>query len=119
MLPGGSMGKHEDRVFAGPPMLSLHVWGTSHSLLRSWNFERDQAEGWYVNLEAPWRRTSIGFDSEDHVLDITVADDLSSWSWKDEDELEWSVEAGKYTRTQADEFRAEGERVAAAIERRD
>jgi hypothetical protein len=30
----------------------------------------------YVNLEDPWRRTAIGFDSWDHVLDVAVAPDV-------------------------------------------
>jgi predicted RNA-binding protein associated with RNAse of E/G family len=111
-------GTHEDRVYSGPSVVRIHVWGTAHTVLRPWNFERDRAEGWYVNLEAPWRRTPIGFDSQDHALDVTVADDLSSWAWKDEDELAWCVEVGKYSGDQAAEFRAEGERVIAAIESR-
>jgi len=112
-------GEHADRVYDGPPMLHLHVWGTAHGVLRSWSFDSNRAEGWYVNLEAPWRRTAIGFDSEDYFLDVTAADDLSSWSWKDEDELEWAVEVGRYTPQDADEFRREGRRAGAAIERRE
>lgn len=34
--------------------------------------------------------------------------DFSSWRWKDEDELEWNVGAGRYTRTEADRLYAEG-----------
>jgi hypothetical protein len=118
MLVAGWDGLHEDRVWSGPPSLRLHVWGTSHSIIRSWNFACDCAEGWYVNLEAAWRRTRIGFDSQDLVLDLTVADDLSSWAWKDEDELAWSVDAGTLSPEQAGAIRAEGLRVAHALETR-
>jgi hypothetical protein len=119
MLPGAATGEHLDAPFAGPPMLRLHVWGTEYTVLRSWRFDEGRADGWYVNLEAGWRRTPIGFDSEDHVLDVTVADDLTSCMWKDEDELAWSVEVAKYTREKAAAIRAEGERVMRAIEHRE
>jgi predicted RNA-binding protein associated with RNAse of E/G family len=77
-----------------------------------------QPHGWYVNLEATWRRTTIGFDTQDLVLDVTVADDLSSWAWKDEDELAWSVSVGKYSPQQAEQIRGEGVRVMQALEAR-
>lgn len=41
---------------------------------------------WYVNFERPYRRTRIGIDTFDLLIDLVVAPDLSSWSWKDEDE---------------------------------
>jgi hypothetical protein len=118
LLPDGWDGGHEDRVWAGRPNVRLYVWGTSHTIIRYWDFARDRAEGWYVNLEAPWRRTPIGVDTQDLVLDITVAADLSSWSWKDEDELCWSVDAGLYSAEDAASIRAEGLRVVAALEAR-
>lgn len=109
---------HEDVVWPGPPTLRLHPWGSTYSIIRSWNSAHACAEGWYVNLEAAWRRTRLGFDSQDLTLDITVAADLSSWAWKDEDELEWSVEAGKYSAEEAALIREEGLRVIEALETR-
>ncbi|MEU9456472.1 DUF402 domain-containing protein [Streptomyces sp. NPDC048277] len=41
---------------------------------------------WYVNFQRPMRRTDIGFDTFDLLLDLVVAPDLSRWEWKDEDE---------------------------------
>lgn len=43
-----------------------------------------RADARYVNIEEPWQRTPIGFDSRDHLLDIVVTVDLSTWHWKDE-----------------------------------
>jgi len=118
MLIDGWDGTHEDRLWSGPPNHRLYQWGTAHTIIRTWNTANAAAEGWYINLEAPWRRTSIGFDTHDLVLDITVADDLSSWAWKDEDELDWSVSIGTLSRADAAAIRAEGLRVIQAIERR-
>ncbi|MGF7238966.1 MAG: DUF402 domain-containing protein [Frankia sp.] len=50
-------------------------------------FDSDhQCGGWYVNFEVPYRRTAIGIDTFDLLLDLVVEADLSGHSWKDEDE---------------------------------
>ncbi|WP_335978000.1 DUF402 domain-containing protein [Streptomyces sp. CA2R106] len=41
---------------------------------------------WYVNFQRPLRRTGLGFDTFDLLLDLVVSPDLSRWTWKDEDE---------------------------------
>jgi hypothetical protein len=116
LLADGWDGRHDDLVWAGPPTLRLYPWGSSHTIIRYWDFALDRAVGWYINLEAPWRRTSIGFDTQDLTLDVTVADDLSTWAWKDEDELDWSVSEGKYSVDEATAIRAEGLRVIHDLE---
>ena len=55
------------------------------------------SSAWYVNLEAPFRRTPIGFDYSDEELDIVVLPD-GSWSFKDWDLLDEHVANGRYTR---------------------
>jgi hypothetical protein len=46
----------------------------------------DQSPRWYINFERPPRRTPIGIDTLDLLLDLVVDVDLSRWTWKDEDE---------------------------------
>lgn len=41
--------------------------------------------------------------------------DLSSWRWKDADELDWYREHGRYTRAEADLIRGEGERAVTRL----
>ena len=72
--------------------------------------------GWYVNLEEPFRRTPLGFDVRDLQLDILV-DTERKWRWKDEDELEGSVERGLISEAVARRARAEGAAAIADIER--
>ena len=67
--------------------------------------------GWYVNLETPLVRTPVGFDYLDHLLDILVAPDRSSWRWKDEDELAEAVARGVFSPADAESFRAAGEQA--------
>jgi hypothetical protein len=96
--------------FGAMEALALHLPGTAHSLLVIFDPPPGFAP-WYINLESDLVRTERGFEYEEHVLDIVVDRDLSSWRWKDEDELAEAVELGLFTAEQAAEFRAEGERA--------
>jgi hypothetical protein len=81
-----------------------------------WFFGADlEFVGWYVNLEIPLGRTDIGTDRVDGALDVTVAPDRT-WRWKDEDEADAAVDAGRITAVQLARLRAEGERVIALAE---
>jgi len=83
--------------------------GETHSILHF--FARDGAfQRWYVNLETPLTRSTVGFDFTDLFLDASAAPD-GSWRWLDEDELEQAVAAGVLSAADAAAARAEGERV--------
>lgn len=94
--------------------LRLMFSGASHSIWLFW----DEGEfiGWYVNLEEPFRRTPIGFDTNDHQLDVVVTPDLS-WELKDSDVLDAWTERGIYSREFAAAVREEAQHVIAIIER--
>jgi hypothetical protein len=81
-----------------------------------WFFRPDMSfVGWYVNLEIPLGRTEIGTDRIDGALDVQVAPDRT-WRWKDEDEADAAVEAGRITADHLTRLRAEGERVIGLAE---
>ncbi len=67
--------------------------------------------GWYVNLQTPLQRTPIGFDTVDHLLDVLIPLDRSSWTWKDEDELAEGIALGLFTEVDAAWLRYWGERA--------
>ncbi|HKS92409.1 MAG TPA: DUF402 domain-containing protein [Tepidiformaceae bacterium] len=71
---------------------------------------------YYVNMEEPFRRSEIGFDTNDHMLDIVVEPDLSAWRWKDADEFDARVTSGIYGSEFAAALRAEAEGVVACIQ---
>jgi len=66
---------------------------------------------YYVNLQTPLQRSPAGFDTVEHLLDVTIPPDRRSWSWKDEDELAEAVAAGLFTEEDAAWFRYWGERA--------
>src|SRR5258708_7659187 len=55
--------------------LRLMFSGRSHSVWLTWRPDGGFV-GYYVNLEEPFRRTRIGFDTNDHTLDIVVTPGL-------------------------------------------
>jgi hypothetical protein len=101
-------------------VLRLMFPGKGHSIWLFW--ERDDGgkrefTSYYVNMEEPFRRTEIGFDTNDHTLDIIVRPDLS-WQWKDEEQFEGLLAAGRYTREFGEFVRAEGLSAVDLIEGR-
>lgn len=97
------------------PFLSFAFPETSYAILASWDAETGAFRGWYINLQSPLRRTDVGFDTCEHVLDVLIPPDRSSWTWKDEDELAQAVEEGLFSQAEAARFRAAGERAAERI----
>jgi hypothetical protein len=81
-----------------------------------WFFEPDGTfRGWYVNLEIPFGRTEHTTDRADGALDVVVAPDRS-WRWKDEDEADAAVAAGRISAADLGRLRAEGERLIGLAE---
>lgn len=99
-------------------VLVLTVPGEAHSVLLFWEGPERTFDRWYINLQSPFTRTPQGFDFVDHFLDIVVRANLSGWEWKDEDELQEAVSLRLVTPAEAQEIRAEGERVVSQIESR-
>ena len=86
--------------------------GARHSIEVYWDIDWNQMS-WYVNLQSPVVFNGACIDTTDEALDVIVSPD-GTWRWKDEDELEEAVGLGIWTKAEAVEIRAEGERVIAA-----
>ena len=100
----------QERTWTNGPILSIAWPGVAHAVLLL--FHPDwRVRNWYVNMERPLERTALGFDTEDRLLDVVVEPDLTSWAWKDEDELAQAVTLGLFTEDEARELHEEGERA--------
>jgi hypothetical protein len=95
--------------------LWLMCEGDWHSVWVSW-LPGGEHWGWYVNLQRPFRRTDLGFETMDLMLDLIVDPDRT-WRWKDEDELATWTERGLLDSALAGRIRAEGLEVAGRAER--
>jgi hypothetical protein len=98
-------------VWHGYGSLRIAPTGRPWSVWLFWD-EHGCHDCWYINLEAVHRRDDAGIHSVDHAVDLVVAPDRSV-EWKDLDELEGAVLAGRFTRAESDGFLAD----AAAAER--
>lgn len=106
-----------DREWHTHHLLRIVPFGVAHEVDVFWT-EDWQFVCWYVNLQAPARLTPLGYDTFDQQLDIVVAPDRT-WEWKDEEEFDDLVAYGVLTGTEHARVRAEGMRLADAIERWD
>jgi len=113
MLPAGRNGDYDDTAWAGDGVLRVHTFGEEWSVWRWVDVDGNWSEHFYLNLEDPWRRTDIGFDSGDWELDVVGTP--ASWHYKDEDELQWSEDVGLVNSSWVRRTRAAGERAAAAL----
>lgn len=107
-----------DTVWRARDVLRIMYPNTPYSIWLLWDMPQHSLVGWYVNLEAPFARTEIGFDTQDHELDVVVKPDLS-WYWKDEDDLKDLVHSGVYSNEKAASIRHAGEAAIRRLERRD
>jgi hypothetical protein len=96
-------------------VLNLVQPGSGYTVTAFWD-EKHIFDHWKINLEEPMRRTPIGFDYMDQMLDIIIDADRSTWHWKDEDELEEAQTRGIFSAQQAHEIRARGERVLQSMQ---
>jgi hypothetical protein len=92
--------------------LAINTTGHRSSVLLFWTPSWEFIS-WYVNIEAPFVRTAIGYDSTDWHLDV-VLEPQTEPRWKDEHHMELAVELGMFT---ADEYRAMRDEGNAVIER--
>ena len=99
----------------GHGVLMLQRPGDAHAVWVFWHGPEREFQGWYINLQEPFRRTPLGYDTQDLELDIVVALD-GTWRWKDDDVLEERIREGRYTHEQVEETWAEGRRVVAELE---
>jgi predicted RNA-binding protein associated with RNAse of E/G family len=93
MLPDGWDDGHEAVEWMGDGVLRVHTFGEPWSVWRWLDADDRWSDDFYVNLEDPWCRTSVGFNSGDWVLDVVARVD-GTWRYKNEDELEWAESMG-------------------------
>lgn len=106
-----------DKTWNNWSIIRIMYPGVPYSVWAMYRAQTGEFVRWYVNIEEPFKRTSVGFDVVDFELDVVAGPDLS-WSWKDEDHLAKMVSDGIFTKTQASEFREFGLDAIERIEQR-
>ena len=99
----------------GNGMLMLQRPGEWHGIFVFWHGPERRFDGWYVNIQRPLERSSVGYDTQDLELDVVV--DLDGrWEWKDRELMPERVAAGRVSQAVSDQAFAEAERVIAMVE---
>jgi hypothetical protein len=102
-------------AWQGHGVLMLQRPAEASAILVFWEGEPRRFARWYLNLQAPFRRTKIGLDTLDHTLDLWSTDGRT-WHWKDEEMLERRVADAYFTAEEGGAIRAEAERFLAGRE---
>jgi hypothetical protein len=108
-------GGHADITWKRTNVVRLYRAGDPYSLWLAFDAATWDLAWRYINLEDPWVRTAIGFDSRDVYLDLVAGPDGDEWEWKDEDELAWVVEQGRIDAARALQIRADGESAIQSV----
>jgi hypothetical protein len=116
LLAADRTGRFEEHVWVGDGVLRVHSFGEPWSVWRWLDSNSHWSPQFYLNLEDPWRRTPIGFDTGDWVLDVFGVPD--NWAYKDVDELEWLEATGQVSPAWAERTRSAGRASAAALDSR-
>lgn len=99
----------------GHGVLMLQRPGESYAIWVFWSGPERRFNGWYVNLQEPFRRTKLGYDTQDLELDIWLPRE-GGWKLKDDEVMEQRVEEGRLTADQVTAIRAEARRIIAELE---
>jgi Protein of unknown function (DUF402) len=113
--PGGRHPWHGKERWRGHGVLQLQRPGEAHAVWLFWEGAERSLSFWYLNLQAPFRRTAVGIDTQDHELDV-VLEPGGNWRFKDEEWLDEWVRLGRWTPSEVAAIRAEGDRIAAELD---
>jgi hypothetical protein len=98
----------------GNGKLLMHRPGEAYSVDLYWHGEERRFAGWYLNLQDPFRRTSLGFDTLDHELDYWAPAE-GGWSERDREDFERQTAEGKYSPELAERVRRQGKEIEAML----
>ena len=113
--PGGRHPWDGRGGWEGHGVLMLHRPGDRHAVWHFWEEPARRFAGWYLNLQEPFRRTSVGFDTQDLELDVWIPAGGRPRR-KDWELLDRRVAEGRFTAAEAETIRADGDALAAAAE---
>lgn len=103
-------------AWQGHGVLMLQRPGEAVAVWHFWHGPERRFDGWYLNLQEPFRRTAVGYDTQDLELDLWIPLD-GGWVFKDEELLDERVRDGRFTREQVVAIQRLGDDVGAMLDR--
>jgi hypothetical protein len=102
-------------TWEGHGVLMLQRPGERYAVWHFWDGPAREFAGWYVNLQEPFRRTPIGYDTQDLELDVWMPAE-GGWSFKDDELLDVRVRERRFTAAEAAEIRVLGDEIGAMLD---
>lgn len=87
---------HRRRSWEGHGCLMVQRPAEQHAVWHFWRGPDREFVCWYINLQAAFERTSVGYDTQDFELDLVVRPD-GSWLVKDLELLDERVAEGRFS----------------------
>ena len=112
--PTGTHPWSDRQNWQGHGCLMVQRPAASHAVWHFWEGPHRDFACWYINLQEPFRRTAIGYDTQDLELDIVVQPD-GQWQLKDDELMDQRVEEGRWSSERVAAIRSEGARIAARL----
>lgn len=109
--PDGLHPWHEKTRWEGHGSLMVQRPGDPYAVWHFWDGSERDFTCWYINLQADFVRTPIGYDTQDFELDYIVFPD-GSWVVKDLELLDDRVAEGRFTASLVDWIRNLGNELA-------
>lgn len=107
--------RHLYRSWQGNGVLMVQRPGDPYAVWHFWDGPDRAFRCWYINFETPFERTEIGFDTQDHELDIVI-EPGGSWEFKDVDMLWQRHDEGRFTRRKVERILELGDEVGRTID---
>lgn len=104
-----------DKVWTGGGALYLARANQPYMIIGFRTDDNKNFNRWYINLQNPLSRTSLGFDYLDMELDIEIDAQLNTYAWKDEDKFHILVAQGVISEVKAKKLRLAGEQIIQKI----
>jgi hypothetical protein len=105
---------HGRAGWEGHGSLMVQRVGEPYAVWHFWSGPDREFQCWYINLQAPFERTTVGYDTQDFELDILVFPD-GSWVFKDLELLDDRVDEGRFTGDLVDWIRELGDELAVEL----
>ena len=86
----------------------------TYAVWHFWHGPEREFSCWYVNIQEPFRRTAIGYDTQDLELDLVVYPD-GTWELKDDELMDQRVQEGRWSAERVAQIREEGAKIAARL----
>lgn len=103
------------KAWEGHGTLMVQRPGEHHAVWHFWTGPDRRFDRWYVNLQADFVRTEVGYDTFDLELDLVVPAD-GPWFTKDRELLDQRVDEGRFSPALRDWIVDLGEQLAADLD---